>query len=189
MAQCLRKPLGKFFKLKTTLNESEKWFKLDLSYIVEINTSAIYQEDLNLPSGTTSVTVPQVKPSPGPRKPVQHEASGWVTCTPASGGWCFFQLWGTGCISIRWATPIAVDFPKRDDYLITAWSDIRRQVAAALPTPDTGPLHYVGPRQPLQGRSHRPGETVETDDNKWRAKSPPAPHSHCTHRMPWASAS
>ncbi|KAK5916246.1 hypothetical protein CgunFtcFv8_011249 [Champsocephalus gunnari] len=92
--------------------------------------------------------------------------------------------------------------------LSSTLEDIRRQVAAALPTPATCPLHhlqpgdladqgfpekeleiqslarslpgasrhrdsgqgrresYVGPRQPLQGRSHRKGETVEGDDNK-----------------------
>lgn len=49
--------------------------RTNVYYIVELKTSGIYQEDINLSSGTASVTVSPGKLTPGPSKPVQHESA------------------------------------------------------------------------------------------------------------------
>lgn len=63
--------LGKFFQLKQLVMNQ----RTNVYYIVDLKTSGIYQEDINLSSGTASAAVSPGKLTPGPSKPVQHESA------------------------------------------------------------------------------------------------------------------
>ncbi|XP_034058897.1 uncharacterized protein LOC117537693 [Gymnodraco acuticeps] len=74
--------LGEIVSIETIINDSEVAYVYDHNYMDDISTSGIYQEELNLPSGTSSGTGFPIKPIPETRKPVQNGSAAESPMTP-----------------------------------------------------------------------------------------------------------